>query len=508
MGKRILTILIIVFFAVCNVSGVFSEGINNADRDETVYAMLKNDGSVDYLKTVSRLQGADNSAEYKYENIDIKELPVILDLNYFLDGTEVTADKLVGSSGEIKVQIGVRQNASCSVDLKDRFMTQIQMPINLEHAIIKKFNGTSSVITGSTETLSYVVLPGEKADFELIMDARDFQMDSVQIVLVDYASDLSSQFGGFSDGVHTMSEKAGEMVDGTMELKTGMDKLSNGMGDLDGAVATLGNGASSLVKGMKDYSKGLEQYQKGLDSTASGIDSSYKGLQQANAGGALLLKGYEDLYGTVEQLSGNHNELVKLAKKLQSSNNPEIQALCQGVIAEAEGMKQIAAGIAQANQGLGAYTAGVGKIENGMGELNKGVSALSTGFGQLRAGFAGLQSGLSRMTSGLGELKKGTSSLLTSVKEIPQSVQKLADGQSQFKDGIDEMEAEINKNISPKTKTEAVSFTDGKTKINSLQFVMKTPELKKSESKVDSVVTDDKKKSLIERIWDRIIGLF
>lgn len=508
MGKKFLAIITVLVLAFCNVSVVFSEELQSQNKDETVYVMLKNNGSTDYIKVVNRLGTEAFEDDYEYKDVPASQLPVLISLKYYINDVETSAEKLAGSSGEIKLRIGIMQNDKCADSMKDVYMTQLQVPLSLKHARIKKFDGTSSVITGDLATLSYAVLPGADADFDLILEAKDFEMDSLQIALVEYTSDVASQFGELIDGVHTMGEKAGEMIDGTTGLKEGMGLLTDGAGKLDAAVSKINNGANGIVKGMKDYSDGLKEYQTGLTSAVNGLDDSLKGLQQINAGAAPLLKGYEDMAGALSQMDMNHGALVKLAQKLQNSNDPEIQALCQGVIAEAGGLSQASEGMKQANQGLSAFLTGLDKFGKGMEALNQGIKSLPAGFGQLVTGFEKLRIGNSEFMSGFGSLKKGVSNFSGSIAELPGNVQKLIDGQYKFKDGIIEMETKIKAGISPEKNYEPVSFVDGRTKVKSLQFIMKTPEIKIVEKNEDIKSSNNDKLSWYQKIWNRLVNLF
>ena len=126
----------------------------NAYKDETVYVMCSNDASVknvvvsDWLKNPSALTSlsdissledivnvkgdeaftvngediswsADGSDIYYKGNSD-KELPVDVNIQYFLDGKEVTADSIKGKSGHLTIRWTYTNNQKVTKEIGGR----------------------------------------------------------------------------------------------------------------------------------------------------------------------------------------------------------------------------------------------------------------------------------------------------------------------------------------------------------------------------------------------------
>lgn len=507
MKKRVLAIVLTIIIICISALWVFSE-TSPGGSDETVYALLKNNGDIDFIKVINRVQRDDFTAEYIERAVTDKELPVKVTMDYYAGDSLVTADKVIGYSGKIAIKINVKENPACEESLKGRYMTQIQIPVNLDNSLIEKFDGTLSVITGKTATLTYTVLPGQTAGYELVLDSRDFRMDSIQIVLTDYSDGISSQIQGLSNGVEDLGYNMDQILEGTAQLKSGMEKLSQGAITFDNSVSTLKSGASALAKGMDSYSSGLGQYEAGISAAVSGIESTGKGLSGLSDGMYMLIKGYDDLYGAALQLESGHKELANIAQRLVNSSDPEVKALCSGIIMEAQGIGQLTGGLSKANSELSRFSAGLDELKSGMDQFISKASLLAEGYKQLQTGFDGLRSASWKLSDGIVKFSSGASTLAASAKNLPGSVEQLYEGQRKFREGIGTMEAEISKQLNQGKKTAPVSFVDGKTKVKSQQFILKLPALEKSSvsKEVKSSVSDNR--SWIEKIWERIKNLF
>ena len=181
--KKIVSLLIILSLILSTFSLSFAEVL----KDETIYVNLNHNGSPKDIKVVNRIYGESQDEYYidygKYEDIkplvgikpivekdkirwsleslkdeDIyyeanidKELPMKIDIKYFLDGKEISGKELAGKSGNLKIDISIENN--------NNLTTQIQVPLNLDiFSIIKVENGTISVV-GKTMTVVFIHLP-------------------------------------------------------------------------------------------------------------------------------------------------------------------------------------------------------------------------------------------------------------------------------------------------------------------------------------------------------------
>ncbi|WP_042398331.1 hypothetical protein [Clostridium saudiense] len=142
------------------------------------------------------------------------------------------------------------------------------------------------------------------------------------------------------------------------------------------------------------------------------------------------------------------------------------------------------------------------KLDVGINEYTNGVETLLQGYSQLVEestnlvnGTSTLKSGAEKLSSGVAELKGGTTELSNGTTELND---KTANLDTEITDEIDKMVDNLDG-----TSDEIVSFTSEKnTNVQSVQFVIKTPEIKKA---TIEVLKDEEKSPTL---WERIINLF
>ncbi len=355
-NKIIRTAMVFMVVLLIVINGtVFAAGAQipeRVEKDETVYAMLEGDGSVNYIKVVNRFPRVDSSkgeiidygefknavalnsevrpftengsikwpvgkdilGDFYYEALIEKELPVIIKIIYFLDGREISPEEAGGSQSELHIKMEISPNPLCDKVHLEKYMTQVQFSLDLKNTDILAAEGAVSIITGTIANLSYTVLPGETGEILLKLDVKDFQMQPVQITLLDYASMVSNQLGS---------------------LIANLESLKAGMGD------------------------------------------SVKGLQQVNANLESLIAGYNELNKGMKQLSEGHNQLVRIASMLSESPDRQMQSLGKGIISEGESISALAAGLSAANNGLVQYGYGIKQLTEGFEQINNGISGTS-----------------------------------------------------------------------------------------------------------------------------------
>ncbi|MCM1988203.1 hypothetical protein [Oceanirhabdus seepicola] len=544
-SNKITCIIMSTIILFSNVISVQAENTSlKINKDETVYTTLNHDGSVQNINLVNRLFNIEDtttidfgtylevnplrkaelleisnnkiiwdtsdyiSNDFYYEGIIEKELPIIVDINYFFNGDKVEASQLAGKTGEIKITFNVNQNPECDEAYKDIFMTQIQLMLDLDSTKILSSVNSVNTVTGKYSTLAYTVLPNEDKTFELVLDSKNFELQPINIALVSTEMNLES-LDELIDGLDDMKDGMTELTDGTKKLQNGMVDLVSGVDDLNNGVEELSNGASDLSSGMGDYENGLLEFKTGIDSIASGVTDTTNGLNNINEQSSMLEDGYTKLYSGLEELVDGHAQLTLIANNLLNSDDPNLQALAEGIISENKALEELTIGFEMSNQGLNAYTTGLNNLTSGINSLNEGMSALPSGMEGLVTGYGKLYDGYKSINKGLFETKNGINEMYNKIDTLPSDVTKLVDGQEKIADGVGELNEKLSESLLDTDNKKVLSFADSNIAIHSLQFMMKTPDIKIENSLNDSsndIREDDK--PWYENIWNKLTALF
>ena len=406
----------------------------NAYKDETVYVMCNNDASVknvvvsDWLKNPSALTSlsdissledivnvkgdeaftvngediswsADGSDIYYKGNSD-KELPVDVNIQYFLDGKEVTADSIKGKSGHLTIRWTYTNNQKVTKEIGGK-NKEIYVPFMAASAAVldtSKFTNvevTNGKVISTGEQLIVVGLgfPGlsdslglDEIDgldvdipesFELSADVTDFGMNSsVTVVSNEIFSQLDidedTTESELKDKIKELSDGAEQLVDGTAALYDGISQLADGSGDLTSGIDQLADGSAKLSSGAAELSSGSKALGDGAKTLNDSTGTLVNGISSAKSGSASLVDGAAQL---------------------------------------ADGAGSLTGGFAQVTDGSASLVDGLSQLKDGSGTLADGISSAKDGSDSLTAGFEQVNAGASELSTGAATLTDGVSAL-------------------------------------------------------------------------------------------------
>jgi putative membrane protein len=527
--KAVMIIIAAVLIISIMPSAAFAAGTKN----ETVYALLNNDGSVNKIYVVNQLSGeytdygnytdiinlsttskpsvegdkitfpdTDVAGGLYYQGTTNGELPYVFSVKYYLDGKQVETANLDGAGGHLKLELRGGANTACADNVREGYMAQISLALKQNLAENINAPGATTVVAGNTMNISYTILPGNSGVYALEADVHDFEMDGITITL------LKGTISGFEDtidetksGFDDMADGASDMVDGTTELKDGVKSLVGGIYKLKSGINTIASSGSDILSGMNTYYGGLKSYADGVDSMAAASENIASGLNSLASNAESVEGGVSDINGALKSFASN-KDLKNLAQSLASSSDPSVQALAQGTLQTLGALGSISDGLDQASDGVSNFASGVQKIASQYKAFNSGLKSISSGSQQLIGGFGSIIDGFKAYLGGIKKSSSGMNSLYSSFKKLPGSIQKLIDGQVEFKDGImsakDEITEKINNFVADDSP--AVSFSSpDKNHPDSVQYILKTPGISKPKQQA-AVESEDKHEDFISRL--------
>ena len=253
---------------------------------------------------------ADGSSIY-YQGTTDKELPVSMNITYYLDGQEMTADEIAGKSGNVTIRFDYTNNekVETSVDGKD---TEVYVPFTVMSTMIlptDKFadinvtngkvmsEGNNNIVMGLafpglTESLDLDKEELEEKDIsipdyvEVNAITSDFQLDmTLSVILSDALSDIhltdSIDLSELEDGMNDLTDATTKLEDGSGALRDGVQELSDKTGEFS-------NGAKELYDGVVKYTDGVSQIESGVNTLKEGSGALSSGANELSAGAATL----------------------------------------------------------------------------------------------------------------------------------------------------------------------------------------------------------------------------
>lgn len=461
-------------------------GIQGTLQDETELKDIQNvKGEETFTQEGDKVKWNAGSEDIYYQGTTDKELPVGVEIQYELDGKEISAKDLLGKSGKLTMKVTYRNHSKTTQTIEGEeqemytpfvMATGVILPddkftnVEVEHG--KMINeGSNSIVVGfgmpgMAESLD---LEGEDADkipdgFTITAEVTDFSIGNT--FTFASASMLSDLELDDIDDLDDLEENLKKLVDSSDDLVQGSQKLSEKMGELEDKFEDYQDGEKELNKGIKKLAKGGETLQKGVKEYTDGVDSLAKGTQNYVNGAKQVTEGNQKLYEAVKNMPSSYKEF-----------SDGIQAYTKGVdtLAEPTTANQLTSGADAVIGGIGTLNENLGTLESSydnykliadglkaqaaqiedptqkatilayvqkLEELYQGqkasVGALVTATNaesQLKTGASQVSAGIKKVISGAQEISQNSSALrsadqkmTSSIGTLTESVKKLSDG--------------------------------------------------------------------------------
>ncbi len=272
-------------------------GSEETIRDLSTLYDVKNtvgDEEFSWLGTV--LCWENHGEDIQYEGSSDEELPMSVDVQYFLDGEEVSPEELAGASGQVRIRFEYENLTSVRTEIDGEeveapvpFLACTVLFLSSDHfADVSVTNGGVTELDDNLVVLGYAV-PGladglgfshyeateeiELPEYvEITAEATDFTLDFTATVVTNgFFSELEPE-----------------------ELQDGYD-LAEAMADLTEASDSLTDGATELAEGAGALEASLAEYLAGVDALAEGADSLEDALKEMNQQKETLTGGIESL---------------------------------------------------------------------------------------------------------------------------------------------------------------------------------------------------------------------
>lgn len=401
--------------AVYEAAGVASAEDSKAEKEETVYGILNADGSVDHLivsnwlknfqnadsLTVSSglsditnvngketfTEGADgtitwaaNGNDIYYQGNTTKELPVSMNVTYYLDDKEIQPEDLKGKSGKVRIRYQYKNltENTVTVDGKNEkvctpfaVITGMILPtdtfsnISTEHAEVVS-DGSNQIVVGCA-------FPGIQKSLGISDD--DLKDISEDLTIPDYF-EITADAENFSMGMTlTMvtSQLFAEMKDDIDDALDELDDLSDDMNELQDGSTELVDGTRELYDGSGDLNDGAKELDDGVKDLKSGVKDLNDGAKKLNDGAGDLKDGTKDLTDGAGELKSGASDLNRGASDLKS------------------GTKSLKEGLDTLNDKSADLTEGINSLKTGVDQYTTGISSLKSGADTLQAAYEGDQ---------------------------------------------------------------------------------------------------------------------
>ena len=395
---------------------IVNEKLKNASKastinDTTNLKDVKNiNGDESFQTSGSQVTWSADGKDITYQGTYNEEAPVTMNVKYYLNDKEISADELAGKSGKVKIRFDYTNNLKKQIVVNDK-TKEAYVPFTMITGMIlssDKFSNIEvtngkmiesdkgNIVVGITmpglkESLN-LSFDGKLADidipqyFEVTADVNDFELDMTMSVATSNAFTAANldelNLDKVTDKVNTLTTAGNQLEDGTKQLADGVSALYDKVPELKDGVAQLDDGASALKEGATQLNDGANILQGGAAQLNEGVDTLQNGAVQLDDGMGTLQGGATQLDDGVSTLKNGTVQLYEGSNALQSG----ISEYTTGVVAASDGSIQVDAGASQLLAGINAYSESMRtQIVTGVAQLSIGAGKLSTGIDTLGA---------------------------------------------------------------------------------------------------------------------------
>lgn len=554
-------------------------------KDETVYAKLENTGKVekiivnehlindDNLETISDLSNlkdilningnetyninenniiwSSNKNDIFYQGTIDQELPISLDIKYYLNNEEKSVDEIIGKSGKVKIDLKYINNDIHKVKVNGKyenlytpFVVTVATIIDSNNNYNISINNGKVINNGEDNIVVGLISPGlyeslkldDLKGFDTIslsFETTNFELSSIYSIITPKLIDSNDlevfdKLDSLNKNVNELNNKMDEIESATTSLVKGSklinDNMSlihknlnivyNKLGDLESGSNKLSAGINQLISKLNQVSSSIElPDSKKIDELNYLVKSNTKAIESINALNNTIKNNYDkynlNKFSIDEIMKFTSDTYLNFNLKLSDKEVSDMNIKLSSIKTNYETNLNMVNLLNNNNKAIDETLKSLNAINN----LKPVVNTLKDSLTKLQNGANTLNSGISQIRSGVGNLNDKFSQLLNGTNNLYDGMNKLQQGVSKYnKEGIKTLNSYSNKLNSVGKKMDALiklgeeynTFTmknddcEGKTK-----FVMVIDSIKniKEETNVEPVVEK-------EGLWTRIKNLF
>lgn len=278
------------------------------------YSEVKNmntNDKINYSNNVVKINNSSDKLYYEGIMYNNTHLPWNISIKYILDGKEYSADEIAGKSGNLQIQISLKENDKAKDGFFDNYALQTLVSLDTNLCQDIESDGATIANIGGVKQLTYTVLPGKEKDINIRTNVVDFEMQSIAINGIKLnlgiendsinTSELTDKLSELQDAVSKLDNGANDLNEGAGQLNDGAKNLSDGINTIHDAINTLNAKASDLNRGSSEAYETLKTIQSAL----KGIEFSSDDLMKLSQGSSSIKYAINTLLEGLKTLDTN-----------------------------------------------------------------------------------------------------------------------------------------------------------------------------------------------------------
>lgn len=504
MKKRFLFIIFVFIFLPFNVFAY--------NKTETVYANLDSYGSIVKTKVNTKLSDidkgdiTDNSRLEKIKNLNGNEkfsrdsekitwkstgreiyyqgiindnLPINVNVKYYLNDKEISPDKLKNKKGNIRIELSFINN-----DYNAKYGMYVPYVIDMSMSLNNKYDSNYGITNGIFKTIddntliSAIASPGLydstgieefKSLDKIVLSYTTTKYKSNDIYMIITPKVLSKIDIDRLNNATSKLNQINKLQDGVNQLEDGSYALTNGSSEILNGLIKLNNGLESALDGSKDLVNGLDLINSNMNSLSS-ISDLVDRLYETYNSNITMLQGIESGQ-TAQQLQNGINNATNEKNSLEeslilvNSNIAQLEVLENSSNITEEQLLQLNTLRSQKTQleaGIHEYQQGINEALDNLSKLPVApykIAGANEVISQVLCGILNVPSmeyvnnetinifkeNINKLVGGVNTIYNGSSKLSNGIFELYNGSNQLVEGNIKLNNGINSLSDGINK---------------------------------------------------------------
>lgn len=456
--------------------------------DETDLLNIMNiNGNESFTQNNTTLTWNAKGKDIYYQGTTEKELPISIDIKYYLNNEEKTLNEILGKNGNIKLKLKYTNHDEHETYINGKkeilytpFTALTGMIIKGENNQDIKVNNGKVINNGKDNIIIGLTSPGLYESLNI----KELQnMDEITIEFTTNKFELPNIYTAVTPKIINEED---------LKIFEKADNLYNKLNTLKTSIDEIETGAQNLVNGSSQLFEGTSLIHTNLEMVITKLEELEKGTTKIDEGLKLILENLKNTKNLLITL--NINDISNLINAndnlINNTTDANVKALLTQNNTVLTGIKDLSINI----NGV------INLLETALQELEVGSKQISDGTTKLK-------DGIKILTTKTQELNIGTETLYNGTKS-------LANGITKFnQEGITKIYNSVNTNIKgTENRIKAIiklgenydTFSlNNKDNTSSTKFIINIPGAKYKETK--TTIKETKKE---ETIWNRIKNLF
>ena len=456
--RNIMYVMLILMLCLMNTMPVFA-----ISKEETNFYKLDNSGKM--YKNLSK------DAEDQKEN-----LPIDVEIEYYLNDEKISSKDIKGKSGNIKIKINCTNKSENKV-VVDGKQTIMYTPYIVACGMILENSNFTDIkvssgkaIDNGTDTLVLgIALPGmqesldiseddieipnnitieakvekfELGNIYLYVESNMFNSDNFDFldefnsiyndmqILKDASTQLVKGTEELKEGTLEYAEKMNEFNEGLTKYTTGVTTVSSSYLKINEGISSINKNSKKIAEGSKGISTGITNLKSSLTTLMSSMKEIKEGTDGIYDGTGKIIDSVDNSITTISTSTSENSETYKKLETLGTATETTIYKL--GVTVQK--LEQILSTIDDTEEEKTQLLATIDSINDQINELKTNVRTERTAYNKT------IEEETTQVVSGLNDLKVALKSLQGVSSQVKNGIDRIVNNSASLNSGLTDLE--------------------------------------------------------------------